>query len=128
MKKLVLVALSVILAATTVVAQPPRQGRGNGERQPKPQSVETRVAKMDKALDLTDAQSVELTKLFTEQQEQMKSQRKEKREQGREQMQNQKEQQMESVKAILTPEQFEQFEKMAKRQNQQRRAPKRRNN
>ena len=122
MKKIVLV-LTIALIGISMNAQPPRQHRGHGTPE---QMVQQRVEHLDKALELTDAQKVELTQIFTEEFESMKPERPpmasadEKPQRPDESVMKAQREQMKArhaetdakVKAVLTSEQAAKYDEM----------------
>ncbi len=110
MKKIVLV-LMVAAAALTMNAQP--AGRHRNTPADPAKMVEQRVDRLNDALDLTDAQKEDLTKIFTEEMGQMKA-NKDKAKPDREAMKKQREETDARVKSVLTPEQQAKYDEMQK--------------
>ena len=107
MKKIIVLALAVLLGAGTMSAQ-----RGGGRQR---MSVENRFAQMTKELDLTADQQKKITAIYTE----LESKRKEKTERPtREQMRAEFEKIDKQVTAVLTKSQQKKYEEMKQaRQN-----------
>lgn len=107
MKKIIVLALAVLLGAGTMSAQ-----RGGGRQR---MSVEDRVAQMTKELDLTADQQKKITAIYTE----LESKRKEKTERPtREQMRAEFEKIDKQVTAVLTKSQQKKYEEIKQaRQN-----------
>ena len=110
MKKIVLVLMIALMGTIVTNAQPQRR-HGNPE-----QMVKQRVERMEKALNLTEEQKAEITKIYMAEMETMAKERPAKAEQGqrpdeatmkamREKMKAQHEATSAKVEALLTPEQ-----------------------
>ncbi|MBQ9555014.1 MAG: hypothetical protein IJV05_02200 [Muribaculaceae bacterium] len=112
MKKIVLALAIALLGAMMMNAQPPRHaGADHG------QMVQQRVERLDKALSLTEAQKVEITKIYTEEMETMRQNKPTQEASGDETAMKARHEQMEArrqavnarIEALLTPEQAEKF-------------------
>lgn len=106
MKKIIVIALAVLLGAGTMSAQ-----RGGGHQR---MSVENRVAQMTKELDLTPDQQKKITAIYTE----AEAKRKSGERPTREQIRAEYEKTDKRVAAVLTTSQKKKYEKMKQaRQN-----------
>lgn len=115
MKKIVLV-LTVALMGFVMNAQPPRHHMGHGDPG---QMLEHRVERLAKALDLTEAQKAEITKIYSMEMEAMKKEHQPMATEGkepvrpdesvmkarREQMDARRAETEAKIEALLTPEQ-----------------------
>lgn len=120
MKKIVL-ALTVALMGTMMMsAQPPRRANMSPE-----QMVERRVDRLEKALSLTEEQKAEITKIYSQEMEDMAKEGPSKRERGErpdqatmqarsEQMKAKREATEAKIEALLTPEQAAKYAEMKK--------------
>lgn len=120
MKKIVL-ALTVALLGTIVMnAQPPRRPDMNPG-----QMVEKRVERLEKALSLTEEQKAEITKIYSQEMENMGKDWSAKRERGErpdeatmkartEQMKAKREATKAKIEAVLTPEQAAKYAELKK--------------
>ena len=130
MKKIVLVLIVALMGTLVTNAQPPkRQGAHRGH------SVEQRVARLEKALDLTAEQKAEITKIYTQEMESMSKNRPADVEPGKEQdqaarkarheqMRAQREATDAKITSLLTPEQATKFAELKERQGQRHHGPK----
>ncbi len=119
MKKIVLVLMIALMGTIVTNAQPQRR-HGNPE-----QMVKQRVERMEKALNLTEAQKAEITKIYTAEMESMAKERPAKPEKGQkpdeakmkamhEKMKAQREATNAKIEALLTPEQATKFAELKK--------------
>ncbi len=124
MKKLILVAVSVVLATTIAMAQPPKGDRKGGA--PKQPNLEQRLADMKVMLDLTDAQYNQILAMEKQNQaehQQKSAEKKQNAKQSRKEQMEARKAHMEARKAemkkILTDSQYEKYELMTKKMAQQ---------
>ncbi len=97
----------VLLACSGIAsAQETKEGKKKGQFSP-----QARVEQMDKIVKLTDAQKTKLTALFEEQGKKMAEMRDLPQDQRREKMQAFREESDKKLKEILTPDQFEKWQK-----------------
>jgi len=100
---------TLLVCSNTSYAQQNKQGKkGRGF------SVEQRVDRMSTELNLTDAQKTKVTKLFEAQMTKMRELRSDtdlSQEQRREKMRTMREDNDKKLKEILTPEQWQKYEK-----------------
>ena len=120
MKKIVL-ALAIALMGTMVMnAQPPRRPDMSPE-----QMVEKRVERLDKALSLTAEQKAEITKIYTEEMQEMGKERPARKERGekpdeatmqahKDEMKAKQDAVNAKIESLLTPEQAAKFAEMQK--------------
>ncbi len=122
MKKIVLALAIALLGAFMMNAQPPRHAGADPG-----QMVQQRVDRLDKALSLTEAQKVEITKIYTQEMEALHNSRPATQEAShdesamkarREQMEAQRQAVNASIEALLTPEQAEKFAQFKDRKGQ----------
>ncbi len=110
--KLSLVAALVgglLLACGSASAQDTKEGKKKGQFSP-----QARVEQMAKDLNLTDAQKAKLTPVFEEQGKKMRAMREDtnlSQEQRQEKMREMRTESDKQIKAILTPEQWEKWQK-----------------
>lgn len=128
MKKIVLILTIALMGTMLMNAQPQRHHGPRGQHATPEQMIEKRVAMLDEALSLTDAQKGEITKVFTEEMEAMKQARPEKGEMDKrqeapdeaakrahfEQMKAQHEATDAKIEALLTPEQAAKYAEIKK--------------
>lgn len=113
MKKLVIFALALVFAATSMRAQEPKDGDKGKDR------MKARLEQMKTDLKLTDEQAAKIKDLFKAQGEQMKAIR-ESGEVNREKMKDLMKEREAKMKEILTPEQLAKLKDMRKNDHKDR--------
>ena len=115
MKKIVLALAIALLGAFMMNAQPPRHAGADPG-----QMVQQRVDRLDKALSLTEAQKVEITKIYTQEMEALHNSRPATQEASHDEsaMEAQRQAVNASIEALLTPEQAEKFAQFKDRKGQ----------
>lgn len=103
---------SLLLAGTAVASAQPGWQRGPGGQRPDPaQMAQRRADMMKETVNLTDEQYAKVVEVYKAQSEQFAKAREEGVRPDREQMQKMREETNAKLKEILTPDQFEAWEK-----------------
>ncbi len=119
MKKVVFLALAIILFAGNVLAQTPQSTERNRDRGPvnREQRMKMRLERLNQQLNLNDEQKKKVEALFNDEEAQMsklREQQSDNREQNRAAFEKMRTERNAKMKEILTPEQFSKYTEMNK--------------
>ncbi len=123
MKKVMFLALAIVLFAGNVLAQTPQSGESslnrNRDRGPvnREQRMKMRMERLNQQLNLNDEQKKKVEALFTDEETQMnklREQQSDNREQNRSAFEKMRTEREAKMKDILTPDQFTKYTEMNK--------------